>query len=276
MWPQIAASLPLGQQREQLVGLGTHLLEMTATPIPRTTALLHHGVIGYSHLRQTHAPKTITTRLFEGAAAIRGCFADLAHDLAAGERLLVIYPLRGDVEATDSSEHLTVTAAVQRWERWAPGRVGSLTSRDDEAEAQGVLDRFNAGQLQILISTSVVEVGINLVQLHRLAIISPERHGLLALHQMRGRLVREGGHGQCALICPRPLNDAQRKRLGLFVRTTDGLVLANLDLALRGAGDIRPTSDLQSGALRGCLYGVTLSQMDLQEASAVMAASCSA
>jgi ATP-dependent DNA helicase RecG len=163
-----------------------------------------------------------------------------------------------------------VSTAVRLWERWAPGRVAALTSRDDELSSQSVIDRFNEGELQIIAATTVIETGINLAQLHQMVIITPERHGLTGLHQLRGRLCREGGDGHCALVCPDPITDAQRARLGLFARTQDGFALADIDLAMRGPGDIRDLSDLQSGALHGCVYGAKLSMLDLTDAMAVL------
>ena len=258
-------------QREQLMSQHTHLVEMTATPIPRSQALLQFGGVGMSQMRQTHSFKTFYTQLHEGADAVRRFFALLAPSIRSGDPLLVVYPLReatdeGAAETIPGSERYGVDRAFERWNQMYPGKVASLTARDDDQTKLRVLDDFGRGLVPILVSTSVVELGLNLPSLYRIVIVCPERYGLVTLHQLRGRTARNGGEGYCDLLCPEPISATSRGRLQTFVDITDGFVLAEMDLRARGAGDLGAQSQRQSGADGTCLFGVKLDAELLSEA----------
>ena len=229
-------------QREQHVSASTHLIEMSATPIPRTQALIRFGRVKTFELREMPVPKTFITKLREGKQGARATFASVAPALEAGEVVLVVYPKR---EGEDDGEqdllgkrtaskktaggiddNHSVQMARARWEAMFPGRVGSLTSDDDADTKNAVVKQFVEGDIQILISTSVVEIGLTLKNLYRMVIVCPERFGLMSLHQLRGRLARLGGEGHCDLLCPEPLNSDQREKLQTFASTTDGFAQA--------------------------------------------------
>lgn len=271
-------------QREQLLAPGGHLVEMTATPIPRSQALMQLGRVSVSEMRETHTPKIITTSLHEGAA-IRDYFDDLRPALRGGDPLLVVYPKRESTadddpqaaliaggaapKAEDDDPH-NVAAAAERWRAMFPGRVATLTSDDDDATKADTLKAFVERRVQILVTTTVVEVGLNLPVLYRIAIVRPELHGLMGLHQLRGRVARNGGDGFCDLICPKPLNPEQRKRLEYFCSTTDGFKLADFDLEERGAGDLSSKGAKQSGADETFLFGVKLGIQTIREVTPII------
>lgn len=263
-------------QRELHVSPGTHLIELSATPIPRTQALVRYGRVTVVEMRDTPRPKSFITTLHEGRDGARALFETITPAIRSGDVLLVVYPKReasGDEDpqgalidggaprpapATNSggiNDRHSIERAKARWEAAFPGQVVTLTSDDDDATKAEVLDRIRTRAAQVLLCTTVVEVGINLPNLYRIVIVCPERHGLMALHQLRGRTARNGGEGYCELLCPEPLNDEQREKLLTFASTCDGFALAEYDLRRRGAGDLAPTSDRQSGADNAFLFG---------------------
>lgn len=260
-------------QREQCVGQSTHLLEMTATPIPRTQALLQLGKVAVSEMRQTANPKTFITALYAGADQIRQYNEQVSPLIRAGEQILVVYPKRDNTEEDEFSleandapakkvnqidDKYSVESAAQRWMALYPGKVAAITSNTEDADKQRILDDFKAGRVTILITTTVVEVGLNLPNLYRIVIVRPERYGMVTLHQLRGRTARKGGEGFCDLLCPEPLNEKQLAKLNFFCRETDGFKIAEFDLQQRGAGDLSRASVSQSGADDTFLYGIKL------------------
>lgn len=258
-------------QREQLVGPHTHVLEMTATPIPRTQALVQFGGLRVVRLRQTHAPKTFITTLYEGPQALRGYYATIMPALRSGDRLLVVYPRRQGAEegapgAMPGADRYAVDRAFERWDSLFPGKVACLTSDDDDATKERVLQAFEAGHTPILVCTTIVECGLTLPSLHRIAIVCPERYGLVTLAQLRGRTARHGGEGYCDLLCPESISPTARARLQTFERVTDDFELAEMDWQARGAGDLSADSERQSGADGTCLFGVRLSPHLLTQA----------
>lgn len=280
-------------QREHLLGDHAHLLELTATPIPRSQALLQLGRMTVSEMRQTHAPKCIQTRIHLGEAGQRALFQELLPAVRSGDPLLVVYPKRDVTPQTDAPEQgeiegvepgqqaapqpegndrFSVMAAAARWEKVFPGYVATLTSDDDEATKARVLTDFTEGRIRILLCTTVVEVGLNLPTLYRIAIVRPELHGLMGLHQLRGRVARRGGDGYCELMCPEALNPEQLRRLEFFASTTDGFALAEFDLTERGAGDLSRRSAKQSGSDNTFLFGVKLEMQHLTEVMPVFEA----
>lgn len=270
-------------QREHHVAPGTHLLEMSATPIPRSLALVRYGKSTVLFMRETHAQKTINTLLCESREQQQRMYRKLDANLQRGDIALVVYPKR-DVSGKDDKDLLgdraeadapapkggiddrhSVALAFQRWNQRYPGKVATLTS-DDEAETKvRVLRDLGDRKVQICLSTTVIEVGITISGLFLLVIVCPERLGLMQLHQIRGRLARHGGTGHCLLFCPEPINDKQRQRLEHFCSTNDGFALAEYDMFDRGIGDLSRGSDKQTGADETFLYGVKMDARMLDE-----------
>lgn len=241
------------EQREQLAGAAGHLLTSSATCIPRSQALARYGALTICELRQGHAKKDIQTRLWT-ASRKAALFAEIRAHLASGEQLLVIYPMKERGEQPIDPRH-TVEQGRHGWEQLCSGRVRALTGDDDDATKTEVMAAMRDGTAQVLLATTVVEVGITLPGLRRMMIVAPDRYGLTQLHQLRGRLARHGGHGWCDLYAPEALGQKAAARLDAFMRCRDGFEVAQMDLELRGFGDLAQGASRQSGADRDILFG---------------------
>ena len=241
-------------QRESLVQKGTHLLEVSATCIPRSQALVKFGFVKLSKLTKCHVDKHIDTKIrtMEDKSAM---FTDIKKTIADGGQVLVIYPKKVDDPEKDS-DLPAVEDALPAWERFFPGQVEMAHS--DSKDNDAVMQRMKNGQTTILLSTTVVEVGVNIPNLKRVSIMNADRYGLSVLHQIRGRAARTGGLGHCDLFLPVPraqVKDKVLDRLSILEQTNDGFKIAEHDLMLRGAGNLSKDSDKQSGADESFLFG---------------------
>lgn len=264
-------------QREKMAADGGHLLEVSATSIPRSQALLQFGVMDLSMLTKGHVEKTIHTRLRyqEDRAEL---FQDAIHSIEAGHQLAVVYPLKetqssGDdaTPVSEAEERKSAIAMYEAWEKRFPGRVRLLHGQMSDQEKQDVIADMKADKADILISTTVIEVGLTLPRLRRLMVISADRHGLTGLHQLRGRLARHGGEGFFDLYIPQPkdqVNPATIERLSILEQTTDGFAVAEHDMVQRGYGEL--TGEKQSGKGDGLLLGRTLEVARLTEMTAAL------
>ena len=232
-------------QRNRLLdkGLQPHLLTMTATPIPRTLALSIHGDLEVSQIDELPPGRTpIRTSLL--AAADRGeAYSLIREQVALGQRAYVVLPL------VEESEKLDLRSAVdvhqQLSEQVFPNlQVGLLHGRMPSAEKQAAITAFASGETQVLVSTTVVEVGVDVPEASVMVIDHADRFGLAQLHQLRGRVGRGAAASYCLLV-----NDSRnalaRQRLEVLVRSNDGFEIAEMDLRLRGPGQVLGTR--QSG-----------------------------
>lgn len=209
---------------------------MTATPIPRSLALLGYGDLDASELRELPAGrKPIETRLIEPRDRARA-FEDLRAELRAGRQAYVICPL------VEESEALQAKAALAEAERLAADELtgfelGVLHGRLPAAEKRQVMAAFADGEIDVLVATTVVEVGVDVPNATTIVIEGAERFGLAQLHQLRGRVGR-GRHRSLCLLMPAELGGNARRRLAALTAHSDGFHLAELDLRLRGAGEL--------------------------------------
>jgi len=233
-------------QRGLLRGKGAnpHLLVMTATPIPRTLALTLHADLDLTVIDEMPPGRTpVETHLLTELERERA-YSFIDQQIARGRQAFIIYPL---VEAEDPEDE--TRAAVDEYERlsreiFPRRRVGLLHGRMSADDKDAVMARFQAGELDILVSTAVVEVGIDVPNASVILIEGANRFGLAQLHQFRGRVGR-GPHPSYCLLIGDSDEDGARTRLEAMVRTNDGFELAELDFRLRGAGDLFGTR--QSG-----------------------------
>lgn len=239
-------------QKALLVNTNAHMLTSSATCIPRTQALAKYGAVAISELRQCHVQKEIHTRVWAREQK-RELMCELAEYLETGDQLLIVYPMKQKGEDLDPL--LSVDEAARVWERLYPGRVRVLTGNSKREEKTQVMEDMREGRAQILIATTVVEVGVTLPGLRRGMIVAPERMGLTTIHQLRGRMARKGGVGWCDLYSPLPLKETQREKLNAFTACRDGFEVAELDLKLRGFGDLAAGSSKQSGSDDSFLFG---------------------
>lgn len=224
-----------------------HVLVMTATPIPRTLAMTLYGDLDVSvidELPQGRKP-IITRHLYEKDRL--KLFGFMRKQIAEGRQVFVVYPL---IRESEKSDLLDLMAGYEAIERDFPppqygiGVVhGKMKPEDKDIEMQ----RFAKNQSQILLSTTVIEVGIDIPNATVMVIENAERFGLSQLHQLRGRVGRGGNQSYCILMSKYELTSDGRKRLNAMVSTNDGFEIANIDLQLRGPGDIQGTQ--QSGML---------------------------
>jgi ATP-dependent DNA helicase RecG len=234
-----------------------HLVEATATPIPRSQGLIEFGGLDVSVLRRAHAAKQISTQLLVGRPQLDALYKRLLRRLARDNlNVLLVFPrieAVGDESAQSSDVPLAVEQALAYWREHFPGRVGVIHGRLAQEQRTEALRRFEAGEDRVLIGTSILEVGIDLRQADVMVIHHPERFGVAAVHQLRGRLARQGGRGWCYLACSAGVTDAQRALLKLMETESDGFRLALADMERRGVGDMRQHARQQSGAYQGFL-----------------------
>lgn len=245
------------EQREKLVADGTHLLEVTATCIPRSQALVQYGIVNVSRLITCHVAKEIRTRIwvFEERAAL---FDGIRDTLRDNGQVLVVYPKREtrEEDSADNTDPLpSAEDAFAQWNKRFPGRVRLAHGGQNDAENSESLQALRDNNADIMICTSIVETGIDLPRVRRMVVMHPERLGLTQLHQLRGRVARTGGVGYCDLYCPRNISEDTQKRLDVLVATHDGFRIAQEDLLLRGFGNLGTDSDKQSGADDTFLFG---------------------
>jgi ATP-dependent DNA helicase RecG len=227
------AALRQGQQ-------SPHYLVMTATPIPRTISMTLFGDLDVSTLRDMPPGRQpVSTYLVTPDLEARW-WHFVREKLRAGRQAFVVAPL---VEESENVVAASVSAAFERLTNGelASFRTGLIHGRMSSAEKEQAMADFRAGRAQVLVSTSVIEVGVDVPNACVIAIDSAERFGLAQLHQLRGRVGRGAFAGFCAVFVHEELAEASRTRLEAFASTSDGFKLAELDFQLRGPGDLFST-----------------------------------
>lgn len=224
-----------------------HILVMTATPIPRTLAMTVYGDLDVSVIDELpKGRRPIVTRHYyeSDRNAVLGF---MKQQIDAGRQVFVVYPLIDESEKTDL---LNLTAGFEAMSRAFPlphYAVGIVHGRMKPEVKEFEMQRFSKGETNILVSTTVIEVGIDIPNATMMVIENAERFGLSQLHQLRGRVGRGGEQSYCFLMSGNKLSTEGRQRLNAMVSTTDGFEIANFDLKLRGPGDLQGTQ--QSGIL---------------------------
>ncbi|MCS7237739.1 MAG: ATP-dependent DNA helicase RecG [Thermoguttaceae bacterium] len=227
------------RQRAALKASGEdpHYLVMSATPIPRTLTLTLFGDLDVSTIRDA-PPGRQRVHTFLAEPDKRGQWWEFFREkLREGRQGYVVTPV------IEESDELDLVSLEQAFESLANGeleafRLGLMHGRLPAEQKQAIMHAFRTGEIQVLVCTSVIEVGIDVPNATLMAIENPERFGLAQLHQLRGRVSRGRYPGYCCLFPGPDLSEQARKRLEAFVRTTDGFELAEVDFALRGPGEI--------------------------------------
>lgn len=250
-------------QKTQLAAAETNLLEATATPIPRTTALVTHAGMDVSIIRESPVDKTIVSHIVgaDDASRVR-LRSHTRRVIDAGGQVAVVYPMVDDKE----QERKSVIAEYERWAERFPGRVGLLHGRLKDKEKAEVIERLKSGELSICVTTTVIELGLTLPSLKSVVVVHAERYGVSQLHQLRGRVARHGGIGHFFMYLPEPVGDEARARLQLVEALHDGFALAERDAEVRGYGDFSGEhAERQHGASKTLFFGLLLRPDDLQE-----------
>ena len=222
------------EQRAALIGKGAapDVLLLTATPIPRSLALTLYGDLDVSTLRH-RPPGRGTIRTALRTAAQRERVLDFVRAEAGnGRQSYIVLPVIEESERADLRAATTMAQGLAA--RWPELRVGLVHGRLKAEERDDVMRRFRAGEVQVLVATTVIEVGIDVPNATTMVVEHPERFGLAQLHQLRGRIGRGQDESFCILIAEGDAPD----RLQAFAATQDGFKIAELDLAERGMGDL--------------------------------------
>lgn len=220
-----------------------HILVMTATPIPRTLAMTVYGDLdvsvidelppGRKPIQTVHYRQTDQGRLFQG----------IRYQLQLGRQVYVVYPLIKENEKLDLQD--LQTGYNQLVDIFKEYRVGMVHGKMKSAEKESAMAAFKSGETQILVSTTVIEVGVNVPNASVMVIENAERFGLAQLHQLRGRVGRGAEQSYCILMTKDHLTETSLRRMRVMVDSTDGFVIAEEDMKLRGPGDLEGTA--QSG-----------------------------
>ncbi len=241
-----------------------HMLVMTATPIPRTLAMTMYGDLDISIIDELPAGrKPIKTVHFFENQRLR-VFGFMREEIAKGRQVYIVYPL---IKESEKMDLLHLEAGLESLQREFPlpqYRIsivhGKMAVKDKDFEMQ----RFVKGETQIMVATTVIEVGVNVPNASVMVIENAERFGLSQLHQLRGRVGRGAEQSFCILMSKNKLSKEGRTRLETMVRTNDGFEIAEVDLQLRGPGDISGTQ--QSGVLDLKIADLAKDQQLLTEA----------
>jgi len=220
-----------------------HVLVMTATPIPRTLAMTLYGDLdvsvidelppGRKPVRTTHVFDSRMTSLYDG----------IRQQINEGRQIYIVFPLIEDSEKSDL-KNLEDGFEVLR-QAFPEFRLSKVHGRMKPKDKEDEMQRFVSGETQILVATTVIEVGVNVPNASVMVILDAQRFGLSQLHQLRGRVGRGADQSFCILVTPFKLSEETRKRIDIMCETNDGFRIAEADLKLRGPGDLEGTQ--QSG-----------------------------
>ncbi len=229
-------------QRKELMEKGTSpdVLVMTATPIPRTLSLTLYGDLDISVIDQMPPGRVPIVTRVSSEGNLPGVWDFLEREMAAGRQAYVVYPVIEQSKSEESQRSLK--AAIVEFERlrsviFRNRHVGLLHGRMKSDEKERVMDQFRRHEIDILVATTVIEVGVDVPNATVMVIEHANRFGLSQLHQLRGRIGRGGEKGTCILIAPKNPGEDAQVRLETMVRTTNGFEIAETDLKLRGPGE---------------------------------------
>ena len=220
-----------------------HVLVMTATPIPRTLAMTLYGDLDISIINELPpGRKPVVTRHFFDSRMTQ-LYDGIRQQIREGRQVYVVFPLIEESEKIDLKNlEQGFEVLCQAFPEFRLSKVhGKMKSVEKEAEMQ----RFVSGETQILVATTVIEVGVNVPNATVMVILDAQRFGLSQLHQLRGRVGRGANQSYCLLVTPYKLGEETRKRIDIMCETNDGFRIAEADLKLRGPGDLEGTQ--QSG-----------------------------
>jgi ATP-dependent DNA helicase RecG len=230
-------------------GLSPDMLVMTATPIPRTLALTTYGDLDVSSIQDLPPGRRPVRTAAKPESRREDVYAFLRKELEAGCQAYVVYPIIAESEktdlraATEMADHLGHDVLPEF-------RVALLHGRMKQEAKDRIMRAFATGQIQVLVSTTVIEVGIDVANATLMIVEHAERFGLSQLHQLRGRVGRGTHPSACILLYQYPLTEDARERLEVMTKTTDGFEIAEKDLELRGPGDLFGTRQAGAPTLR--------------------------
>jgi len=225
-------------QRARIAGQHTHIIESSATPIPRTLALALFDGWDYALIRHGPTSKTITNHVIPEKARQQARELVQKH-LRASRKVIFLYP---SVNGKAGSSVMSRGKALQEW---FAGKVGIIHGKLKPQEKIDAIARFRDGTTPILVASTAVEVGVDVPDVGLMVVSGADRFGVSQLHQLRGRLVRNGGEGDFVMMTPASVSKATLERLNAVAQNNNGFDLAQRDLELRGFGNV--LGDMQTG-----------------------------
>ena len=220
-----------------------HILVMTATPIPRTLAMTLYGDLDVSVIDELPPGRKPIATMHQFDNRRESVYLSIGKQIAEGRQIYIVYPLIKESEKIDLKN--LEEGYLHICEAFPQHKVSKLHGKMKAAEKDAEMQRFVSGETQIMVATTVIEVGVNVPNASVMVIENAERFGLSQLHQLRGRVGRGADQSYCILVTNYKLSEDTRKRLEIMVRTNDGFEIAEADLKLRGPGDLEGTQ--QSG-----------------------------
>ena len=228
-------------------GVPPHVLVMTATPIPRTLAMSVYGDLDISVIDELPPGRKEVKTVHRYDSHRLGVFKFLKDEIEKGRQVYVVYPLIQESEAMDYKDLMDGYESISREFPLPKYQISIVHGKMKAADKEYEMERFVRGETQIMVATTVIEVGVNVPNASVMVIESSERFGLSQLHQLRGRVGRGADQSYCILLTSFELSSDAKTRLKTMVETSDGFKIAEVDLKLRGPGNIMGTQ--QSGVL---------------------------
>ncbi len=241
-----------------------HILVMTATPIPRTLAMSVYGDLDISVIDELPPGRKSIKTVHRYDANRLNVFKFMRDEIAKGRQVYIVYPLIQESEAMDYKDLMDGYASIERDFPKPQYQISIVHGKMKPADKDYEMQRFIKGETQIMVATTVIEVGVNVPNASVMIIESAERFGLSQLHQLRGRVGRGAEQSYCILMTSHKLSNDSKTRLETMVRTNDGFEIAEVDLKLRGPGDIMGTQ--QSGVLNLRIADIIKDKAILQQA----------
>ncbi|WP_282073879.1 ATP-dependent DNA helicase RecG [Polaribacter atrinae] len=227
--------------------LPPHILVMTATPIPRTLAMSVYGDLDISVIDELPPGRKEVKTVHRYDSNRLSVFKFIRDEIEKGRQVYVVYPLIQESEAMDYKDLMDGYESISRDFPTPKYQISIVHGKMKPADKEHEMQRFVKGETQIMVATTVIEVGVNVPNASVMIIESSERFGLSQLHQLRGRVGRGGDQSYCILLSSYKLSEEGKTRLKTMVDTTDGFKIAEVDLKLRGPGNLMGTQ--QSGVL---------------------------
>ena len=244
-----------------------HILVMTATPIPRTLAMTAYGDLDYSIMDEMPPGRQLISTVHRYESRRPQVMDFLKSEIAKGRQVYIIFPL---IEESSKLDYENLMKGYENVRAYFPEPkywISMVHGKQTSVQKQTNMNRFVSGDTQIMVSTTVIEVGVNVPNATVMVVESAERFGLSQLHQLRGRVGRGKEKSYCVLLTANDIGNDARERMKVLTATNDGFVIAEKDLELRGPGDIEGTR--QSGELNFKLASIVKDRPILETAKSV-------
>lgn len=241
-----------------------HILVMTATPIPRTLAMSVYGDLDISIIDELPPGRQAIKTVHRYDSNRLKVFRFIRDEIAKGRQVYIVYPLIQESSALDYKDLMDGYESIAREFPQPDYQISIVHGKMKPADKDYEMQRFVKGETNIMVATTVIEVGVNVPNASVMIIESAERFGLSQLHQLRGRVGRGAEQSYCILMTSHKLSQDSKVRLETMVRTSDGFEIAEVDLKLRGPGDVMGTQ--QSGVLNLKIANIVKDKSILQSA----------